>query len=437
MSSVTLSWIRTPGVIQVFLFALVVRLVVSLTIPAASISGGDAADYDRLAHAIVNGEGYVSETGQPTSMRPPLYGYVLAGFYELFSDGPAAMRVLQAILDAVTCALVYGLTFRYFGLDAARIAGLLSIFSLSLLFATRHLLAETFMAFFMVAIVYSLDIALTSWRLGVFLFTGVLVGLSTLTKGTTLPLPAMLLLPIWASTRWKWRPTLQAGAILFAGFLVVLLPWTVRNYLVHGEVVPVTTQVGWIAYSSYAPPEGRIFGVYTFDETVEEAMRLPEAERSRELTDAAVGLILEQPSELPRLLVLKFLYFFSPFDWEILGGDGVFNFLYALTLPLALYGLWGARTRGWRLWLLATPPAFVLALSLVLYGSPRLRLPVEPILTVLAAGGVVGIWERVEAQRTAFTAMSVLFFVVGFAIYWFSAEAKVVAATILQVVGLW
>jgi len=32
-------------------------------------------------------------------------------------------------------------------------------------------------------------------------------------------------------------------------------------------------------------PEGKIFGVYTFDETVEAAMRLPEAARSRELTD--------------------------------------------------------------------------------------------------------------------------------------------------------
>ena len=436
MSSTTMSWIRTSGAIQVFLFALVVRFAFLVAVPAVPIAG-DASDYDRLAQAIVNGEGYVSETGQPTSMRPPLYSYVLAGFYQVFPDGPSAMRFLQAVLDAVTCALVYGLTLRHFGLKAARVAGVLSIFSLSLLFATRHLLAETFMAFFMVAIVYSLDTALTSWRLGAFLLTGVLVGFSTLTKGTTLPLPAMLLLPIWASTQWKWRPTLQAGAIVFAGFLLVLLPWTVRNYFVHGEVVPVATQMGWVAYSSYAPPEGRIFGVYTFDETVEAAMRLPEAERSRELTNAAVSLILERPGELPRLLVLKFLYFFSPFDWEILGGDGVFNFLYALTLPLALYGLWVVRARGWRFWLLATPPAFLLGLSLVLYGSPRLRLPVEPLLTVLAAGGVVGIWEKAEAHRTALTAMSILSLAAGFTIYWFSAEAKVVSATILRGMGLW
>ena len=195
--------------------------------------------------------------------------------------------------------------------------------------------------------------------------------------------------------------------------------------------------MGWVAYSSYAPPEGRIFGVYTFDETVEAAMRLPEAARSRELTDAAVSLILERPAELPKLLVLKFLYFFSPFDWEILGGDGVFNFLYALTLPLALYGLWVARNRGWRPWLLAMPPAFLLALSLVLYGSPRLRLPVEPILAVLAGGGLVDMWWKAEERRTAFMVMSVAALIGGFTIYMFSAEVKGMSATILQGIGLW
>ena len=72
MNSTTVPWIRTPGAIQVFLFALVVRLVFLVVVPAVPISA-DASDYDRLAHAIVNGQGYVSETGQPTSMRPPLY----------------------------------------------------------------------------------------------------------------------------------------------------------------------------------------------------------------------------------------------------------------------------------------------------------------------------------------------------------------------------
>ncbi|SVE23734.1 uncharacterized protein METZ01_LOCUS476588 [marine metagenome] len=192
-----------------------------------------------------------------------------------------------------------------------------------------------------------------------------------------------------------------------------------------------------VAYSSYAPPEGRIFGVYTLDETVEAAMRLPEAARSRELTDATVSLILERPAELPRLLVLKVLYFFSPFDWEILGGDGVFNFLYALTLPLALYGLWVVRNRGWRPWLLAMPPTFLLVLSLVLYGSPRLRLPVEPILAVLAGGGLVDMWWKAEERRTAFMVLSVAALVGGFTIYMFSAEVKLMSATILRGIGLW
>ena len=83
------------------------------------------------------------------------------------------------------------------------------------------------------------------------------------------------------------------------------------------------------------------------------------------------------------------------------------------------------------------PPAFLLALSLVLYGSPRLRLPVEPILAVLAGGGLVDMWWKAEERRTAFMVMSVAALIGGFTIYMFSAEVKGVSATILQGIGLW
>jgi hypothetical protein len=87
--------------------------------------------------------------------------------------------------------------------------------------------------------------------------------------------------------------------------------------------------------------------------------------------------------------------------------------------------------------LLAIPPAFLLALSLVFYGSPRLRLPVEPILAVLAGGGLVDMWWKAEERRIAFMVVSVAALVGAFTIYMFSAEVKLMSATILRDIGLW
>lgn len=427
---------RAAAPARVFLFALIVRVAFAWAVPTPPLSG-DAVDYDRLARSIVSGQGYVAPDGLPTSDRPPLYSYFLATAYSLHDNGPALARGLQAVVDALTCVMVYVLARRHFGVPAARVAAVLAVGSLSLIFATRHLLAETFAAFFMVAAVLALDVGLTLWQGRVFVLAGICVGLSTLNKATTLVLPPLLMLPIWLAAGKKWSPTIRAGVLLLAGFIGVLLPWAIRNYQVHGELVPVATQVGYVAYSSYVPPEGKIFGVYTDDETSIRAKALPEVERSRVFLDATLRHVREHPEELPRLQLLKFLYFISPFDWELLGGNGVFNFTYSLTVPFALYGLWLARAQGWPPVLLAIPPAFLLLLSFALYGSPRLRVPAEPLMMVFAGAGVVDAWQRTEAHRPAREVIAACLVVAAFMAYLFSAEVKAFSAQILRSLGAW
>ena len=56
---------------------------------------------------------------------------------------------------------------------------------------------------------------------------------------------------------------------------------------------------------------------------------------------------------------------------------------------------------------------------------------------VLAAGGLVDMWWKAEERRTAFMVMSVAALVGGFTIYMFSAEVKLMSATILRGIGLW
>ena len=430
-------WNGATEAAGVLVAALIVRLMFVWMMPAPPMELADQPDFDRLAHAILDGRGYVSATGLPTSERPPLYAYALASVYAVFDDGPSATRVLQGLLDAVTCLLVYLLAARHFGVQAARVSAVLAIGSLSLLFATRFLMTETISTLFMVVTVFVLDVALTRWHAILFFVTGVLVGLSTLTKGTTLLLPVALLVPIWVAARRNRRLFTRAAPLLILGFILTLLPWTIRNYRVHGEVVPVATQVGWTVYSSYAPPEGRIFGDYTHDDVVAASAALPEAERSRFLTRAAIDHIRDNPGDLPRLTALKFLYFVGPFDWHFLGVDGVFNFTYALTVLLALYGLWTVRWDGWRPVLLVTAPCFMLLQSLGLYGSARLRMPIEPLLMVLAGGGLVVAWSRAERWRGTFVVLIALTVLVSFSAYVFSADVKSASAAALSAVGLW
>ena len=77
--------------------------------------------------------------------------------------------------------------------------------------------------------------------------------------------------------------------------------------------------------------------------------------------------------------------------WELLPWYGVVNptYLFILIWVGVAVGIARDRLRTRELWLLWLPVVYALAMALVFYGSPRMRAPVEPLLAVVAAAGLV------------------------------------------------
>ena len=185
---------------------------------------------------------------------------------------------------------------------------------------------------------------------------------------------------------------------------LVLVPWTIRNYAVHGRFVLVSTQVGFLVYCGLHPKDGRIFGQCYGGEVQRIKEELPEAESGAELLRRAVGKVRANPGMLPHNIALKLTYFLSPSDWEILpadqaSGSAVVNATYAFMIPFAVWGFVVARRRGWA----AVLPAlvvFAVALSVVpTESAPRYRLPLEPLIALDAGLGLSGVWELAAPSR--------------------------------------
>ena len=146
---------------------------------------------------------------------------------------------------------------------------------------------------------------------------GVLLGLVTLVRPLTLPLPAFAFVALTIRLRGAWRPALRAAALLALGMAAVVLPWTARNYAVSGRLVPVNLQAGivwWAATEKALPwdpdhylwydlgPEllaihTRVTGAKEYD-IVTFVRRLPEIEA--EYRREAVANLRERPSVYAR-----------------------------------------------------------------------------------------------------------------------------------------
>lgn len=429
---------RSEILFVIFVVALLLRIIIAFQ--SSTTLTGDEVAYDAYARSIVKGEGFAYQ-GKLTSFRPPLYSFFLSSIYLLFGRGALVAKIVQAILGMFICIIIYFLGKTVVSEAIGWISLLISVFYPPFIWVSSRVLTETLFIFlFLISIFYL--IRRTPPSLKDCCLGGLFLGLATLTKGTTQLLPICVLLYLLRCARYekiKIADTLRLFIFFLIFFLLPILPWTVRNYLVHRTFVPVTTETGEALYSSYFPREGKLYGFSPEDETIEQWRKIEsEAEGSKFLTKKTWEFIRDNPRQvLFRLLPLKIAYFFSPFDWEIIGG-GVYNFIYVFFIPFSLGGIIISlrRKKYPSLHLLYLVIVYCFLLALIFYGSPRYRLIIEPYLIIFAALGIYYFFRKFS-HKVIPILITVFYFSINLTIFFYSRLIKEGAKAIFQHLGLW
>jgi hypothetical protein len=206
--------------------------------------------------------------------------------------------------------------------------------------------------------------------------------------------------------------------------------------MVHGAFIPISTASGFFLYGSFHPPQGKYFGFYPDDEVfVQSESIASEVERSRFLMAEAIKFFKEHPERIPKLEDLKLLFFWSPFDWEIIGG-GLYNPIYGMIFPLFLIGMILSLKRPHQEMVISLflPIAYFQLIGLIFYGSPRVRLLIEPFL-ILFASFAVWSWIQKSPQRSL--PIFAVWILINLALFLYSPDVKTGAAQFLHLVGLW
>jgi 4-amino-4-deoxy-L-arabinose transferase-like glycosyltransferase len=389
--------------------AVVLRLIYVLVLARHVPMAGDSQFFNAEAHLVAAGKGYIEPfvnaaygTSVPTAAHPPLYPTVLAALSLFGLKSVLAHRALGAFLGGVTIVLVALIGRRVggerAGLAAAAIAALYPL----LVAADGAPMSESLYGL-LIAACLLVALKLRDRRsIGLAAALGALVGLAALARSEALLLLVLLALPL---TRRAWRPLLAA----VAACVVVLLPWTIRNYSAFDRLTLIshndsTVLAGANCDKTY---HGIDLGSWRFD-CISPRTTFQEGKQAaiwrREGIDYATAHAGRWPAVVP-VRVLRTWDLWQPHRQVDLAegrarwAETAGVIAYFLLLPFALGGavlLW-RRDRGAAAILLA--PALLVTLSSAIgYGNPRFRQAFEMSIVVLAAAAVVAVAERRRAS---------------------------------------
>jgi Dolichyl-phosphate-mannose-protein mannosyltransferase len=389
--------VQSPAV--VFVVALTIRLwTASQLLPGKAWSHFyQYNEFARIAWAVASGYGYSSPWANTplvaTAVEPPVYSYLLAGIFRIagaYSDRSLWIATcLNATLSAITAMVILRIGKRDFGASVGVLAAW--VWSCWLYEAAVALrLWENSLATLLLTVALLVLPGLASSRrtLSWCLF-GALAGVAGLTNTTLLAVIPLFWVWLWVACKRRGQVCGQRLLASVSIFVLILVPWTIRNYTVFHRLLSVRDNFGlelWL---------GNHEGVsHRFDSDFPildptEYNRLGEIRFMEEKRQIALTFIGRNPAEFFRLSANRIVrYWTSPEP--------------ALWLPLTCLAWTGLVLALHRNGLQAVPYAIVLAMfPLVYYVTHTFssyRHPTEPVMFILAAFAVVGIAEERQGK---------------------------------------
>lgn len=399
----------------------------------------DQVSYHNLALRVLDGHGFsfgepwwpATAADAPTAHWSYLYTLYLTAVYALFGRHPIVARLIQAVAVGVLMPwLVYRISCRLFpsdsgtkggqsntgrgakiGLIAAAIVAIYAYF----FYYAASLITE---GFYIVAILWSFDLALQisqsdEPQIRHWLLLGLALGVAVLLRQLFLLFIPFSLFWLW----WAARPNFRYLLLPLGLVLLMILPWTIRNYLAFDRFVLLNTNAGYAFFWGNHPIYGTEFvpilppemGSY-YSLIPPELLDLNEAALDTALLKRAIEFIVEDPGRYLLLSLSRILPYFK--FWPSAESGLISNISrvvsFGLFFPFMLYGLTLSFSRSFSSWRARiASPFFLLYLFMLVYTGIhvltwtliRYRLPIDAVLVIFAGLAVVNLIEWARARR--------------------------------------
>lgn len=395
----------------------------------------DPLYHDLWAKQIMSGD----ILGSGPFFRAPFYAYLLGAVYKLFGASPAAAKLLQHLLGAVTCAMIFLFANRYFNRKTAITAGIISAFYWVFIYFENELLLDSLLVFISVSLIWFLFTLYEKPTAKRFLLSGIILGFAAITRPNFLAIWPVIIIWVFYSFKLPLKDKIIKGLYLIIGLAIIVFPITARNIVVGHDNVLIASQGGINFYignneratgaTAVVPEFGPTWQYADCEylaksETGRIGQEMKQSEVSSFYYKRALNFILSEPVKWLGLMAKKLSFFWN--SYEISNNQNLYFFqrfasvtsilppLLFIIAPLSLIGLWTILRRDKKYHIINL---FVLAYMLTIVGffvNSRFRLPVLPFLIILSANSAFEIidWIKTKKFKSAIYALLALIILV-------------------------
>jgi tetratricopeptide (TPR) repeat protein len=431
----------------VFVLAFSLRIIYLLQIksnPHFFSPTMDPLYHDVWAQNIASG----NWIGGRVFFRAPFYAYFLAAVYKIFGHNYVIPRVFQHLVGSFSCVLVYLLAKKLFNRKVAIVSGLIAASYGMLWYFEDELLLDSFLVFFDLLLILSLLRARNHPQLSQWFVSGIILGISAITRPNILffiPFVWLWIFLVFKKDRQFKRIVTFWGSFL-VGIILIVSPITLRNLLAGGDLVMIASQGGinfYIGNNKNSDGMSAIF--YKQDWQYRDFQQMAEKEANRVLKPSEISnfyyrkgidFLLKSPSAASQLLVKKLYLFWTRF--EISDNQDIYFFRryswLIRTLPLGFWFIGPLGLGGMILSLftlgrsvksssdqmrdqnnkVSLPILFVFSYMITVvmfFVTARFRLPVLSFLIIFSGFALVWFVERLRANNIPSV---ILFFILLF-----------------------
>lgn len=369
--------------------AVALRVIAAITIPDQSQTLPDVLDYRDSAE-------YFLKTGLMVNpYQMPLYPLLIA------ITGPGIGQLGTDItLSVFSVWLVYVLADQFFSDQYARIisAAVAACYPPLIFFSVVGLSETLFITLVLLAFLY--------WYRGRFTVAAIFAVLAILTRPIfDIFAPGLVLLFALLVHRLPLTKALQHLAVYLTVYCALMAPWWLNNYKAYGGFVRLTLGIGVVLFAGNNPLNHSGGGNLGVDYDLSTFANITDPiKRDTALRDAAIDYIVHNPQRFLKLAALKFqrIWQFWPVNEAFRNTRTVIISVgsFAPVLLFAGFGLFAKR----RL-LRQLSPILLFALGytgvlMILVGTIRYRLPLEPFMIIFAGAGASYLLQRAVSSRS-------------------------------------